>query len=202
MKRNCKRKKRMGGVGSTEAARLAQLEKCIPDIWSYKRVLYVGANVNRFHFAGALKRNKCRTDVLEIDRKRCNGLLKKHIWLNRVIHGDVTRVSDLIRGTTYDMCIWSHGPEIFPKRKIRSTLAHLQEITSGLLVLLAPWGTPVQRDTVHKFDRGVTELYVSDFIKWGFDAAVLGVVNTVGSNLLGWKYLDECSEKVEAGQET
>jgi len=43
-----------------------QLERNIPDIWSYETVLYIGARMDRMQFLDDFKKNKYKIDVLEI----------------------------------------------------------------------------------------------------------------------------------------
>lgn len=170
-----------------EEDRKTQLIKCIPSVFTFKKVLYIGANEKRFHFQADLKDNNCVADVLEIDRERCNGL-KKFAWLNQVICGSVTNAEKLFFPNQYDLILWSHGPEILDKELIVPTIQKLEIIAPKLLVMMAPWGKYTHTN-VARIDFNASALYEEDFEKLGYATSTIGEKDKNGSNLLAWKLL-------------
>ena len=125
-----------------------------------------------------MKENDCIVDIIEIDEERCEGL-KSLEWLNRVIHGDVRGVDELVE-TNYDMVLWSHGPEMLERKDIVPTINKLLGITKKLIILMAPWGNSPYR-------HNKTPLYEEDLRRLGFKTSTLGVKDERESNLLAWK---------------
>jgi len=174
-------------ISRREANRVKQLDREIPDIWEHKKVLYVGASLNRFHFKNKLRENMCIVDVLEISGERCEGL-ETLTWLNQVIHGDVRDVDTLV-DSKYDLVLWSHGPEMIEANDVTPTINKLLQLTKELIVLMCPWGkywdeypSSTPSENVSK-----TPLYVEYFTKLGFKTSTQGKMNVRGSNLLAWK---------------
>jgi len=183
-------------ISQVEADRLRQLEKNIPRVWNNRRVLYIGANRNRFHYNENLKKNECTTDVLEIDEGRCKELKTSFRWLNNVICGNVIDVDELLPNAKYDMVLWSHGPEILEKTFFAPTIKKLEKITNNLLVIMCPWGKYLYYKPISELnpiDTNITALYEQDFRKLGFSTSVLGKKDVNGSNLLAWK----CIKSIE-----
>jgi len=180
-------------INKAETERAIDLEKNIPEIWNYKTFLYIGASKERFHYQSYLMKNKCCTDVLEIDKKRCKGL-KTLKWLNKIICLDVRDVSISMLPEKYDVVLWSHGPEILNKKDIKSTIDKLIAITKNLIVIMTPWGEYRYKEGSLKkkkaIDINVTPLYENDFSQWGFDVSTIGEKDLAGSNLLAWKYIN------------
>jgi len=184
--------KRIDMASKIEIERTEHLEANIPDSWDYKKVLYIGANEKRFHYNERLKKNECITDVLEIDKERCEGIEKKFNWLNKVICGNVINVDQLLPDVKYDMVLWSHGPEILEKKYFEVTISKLEKITNNLLVIMCPWGRYVYgkpSSELNAIDTNITALYEEDFRVLGFMTSVLGERDVNNSNLLAWKYI-------------
>jgi len=185
--------------------RLKQINSNIPDIWSVKTALYIGAYPKRFAFAEQLKSHSIATDVLEIDPKRCKAL-KRFKWIRKIINGDVTRVSEMGLGT-YDLVLWSHGPSaITDKDLIYKTLSMLYDITGRVLVILCPWGRRAYTEDrlalrgssdPMRFDLMLTALYEPDFLQLSFSVSTLGEKDGANSNLLAWKYAEEQDEMAQ-----
>lgn len=158
-----------------EEERLKQLEQSIPDVWANRKVLYIGANKNRFHFSERMREKQLIVDVLELDEKNYE-YLKSLNWLNNVICGDVINVKRLYG--IYDTVLWSHGPEIIEKKHLRQTIKDLLGIAS-LCIFMCPWGVSSSTDNI-------TTLYEGDFTDLGFKTSVIGKKDKDGSNLLAW----------------
>jgi len=174
-------------VGKRERQRAKQLIRNIPDVWKHKRVLYIGARLNRFHFKNNLRENRCIVDVIEINKENCEGL-KTLKWLNRIIHGDVIDVDELV-DSKYDMVLWSHGPEMIERKDITPTIDKLMRLTGKIIILMCPWGkywgkfpSSTPSENVSK-----TPLYEGYFKRLGFKTSILGEKDARGSNLLAWK---------------
>ena len=175
----------MNKLSNIEKQRQDQLEKNIPEIWTYKSVLYIGACAKRFHFNNALKNNGMLVDLLEIDPERAEEVGNLHRWLNHVYCKDVRRVDEIITDP-YDVVFWSHGPEMVPKHDIPLTLNKLWDLTGKVMVLMCPWGKYSYSAKYKSKYKNITSLYEEDFE--GFNISTLGDVDTNGNNLLAWRY--------------
>jgi len=182
----------MSEKSTIEMQREVQLEMNVPYIWEHVYVLYIGANVDRFHFKNNLRDHDCQVDILEIDEDRCRDL-EKLDWINKVIHGDVADIDHFIEpDQPYDLILWSHGPEILEREDlIFSTIEKLINLTYETLVLLCPWGrydyTLDEKKHLRSSDINKIALYPDDFLEHGFSVSVLGKKDVRGSNLLAWR---------------
>lgn len=169
-----------------EKARREQLERCIPNIWEQKEILYVGAGPYRHHFFDAMQKHQCDVDVVEIDEKNCEWLKKEHRWLGTIIHDDIVHFLCGYTNLNLDFktFLWSHGIEMIEKIKgeilLGSTI--LENTASKYIIHMTPYG-----------DAGgtgnVSVWYPKDFEDYGYKTDTLGKKDERNSNLLAWKVL-------------
>jgi len=172
----------------TELKRIAQMERCIPNIWDHKKVLYVGAYPKRFFFRQAMLDHGCTIDVIEIDEERCEGLRETFKNL-KVIHLDVQEVDSL--PGKYDMVIWAHGPSTLSQDRITDTIENVEK-KGKLIILSCPWGRYQHAiSRVRDIDTNKVSLYPSDFESLGYKTDVIGKKDVSGSNLLAWKFMED-----------
>ena len=188
-------------VKENEKQRTTQISSYVPGLWTAKTVLYIGANIERFHFGYAFKsmademagqRMQQIFDVIEINRSRAKELKEAHQWISRVIVGDVRDIDDLPIRDHYWATVWSHGPTILPSEDIVDTIDKLEAI-SMFLVITCPWGRYKHRpaDETHELDTNISELRPMFFIERGFAVHCVGRPNRNGSNILAWKIVTE-----------
>lgn len=174
-------------MDSRELDRLQQISRCLPDAWSNRRVLYVGAYSERFHFNEVLQLNGCIVDVLEIGEENCE-YLRRLSWLNRVIRGDVTDPE--LELEDYDIVLWSHGPNMVERDKFEQAL-QLLEKHGDLVVILIPFGHGYTYPGDHDgrpFYMNTHSSYIpADFLKLGYSVNTIGEEDLRGNNLLAWK---------------
>ena len=146
-----------------ERARQSQIEVFIPMIWQHKKYLYVGANVDRFHFwlplAMAFDVTGALIDVLEIDEERATEVRKKYPWINEVFIADVTGDGPRFLSMVYDVVIWSHGPALLSSVKEIDAALEVLEAAGKLVIVLTPWGE-------HPYPKGAEDYVNSlDWVK-------------------------------------
>lgn len=172
-----------------ELKRTRQLEAAIPDIWQYRKYLYVGANENRFHYAEPLRemvlRGQGLCDVVEIDPQRRLWVLENHRFVRDVFLADVCFWS--FGGSEhYDVILWSHGPSCIPsKAGLERCLKDLKKMCK-LLVLMCPWGIYHKTVSDLDYDSNHQALYPEFFTRRGFSVNTIGEKDVNGSNLLAW----------------
>jgi len=174
---------------SIELNRILQIDKCVPELWGCKNILYIGAHPNRFHFLGKMLECGQKIDLVEIDEDNCayaNGLN----CLHKVVQADITQfpIQGLELGG-YDGVLWSHGLSLLTKEMMSPVLGYLETMANKCCVILVPWGKYAYSEEQLKIETypNITALYPPDFIKLGYATDVLGARDTVGSNLLAWK---------------
>lgn len=86
----------LGNQAKLKLKRRKQLETNIPDIWSYKSVLYIGARTDRIDFGKNFQKKNYEIDILEIHKPNVN-YLKSISWINKVIHEDVIKINKSIK---------------------------------------------------------------------------------------------------------
>ena len=166
-------------MDAIEKARLAQLERCVPDIWDYKNVFYIGAGSYRHHFFDTMKEHKLVVDVVEVDKESCYWLRENQSWLNRVMCDDVRDVQIKKR---YDVTLWSHGVETIPKKTGKFIIGKCEQWTKSIVVFMVPYG-----------DAGgtgnISVWYPEDFQELGYKTDTIGNKDERNSNLLAYKYI-------------
>ena len=143
--------------------RIKQLKDSIPDIWSYRTVLYVGARTGRIDFGRQFRRNGYEIDILDIFEPNV-AFLRTIPWTNEVIHGDVREVDDII-DTTYDVVFWWHGPEHIERYELESTLLKLENVASNLVVCACPWGIFEQGNFMGILIKDIYPVCVQEILK-------------------------------------
>lgn len=172
-----------------EQARLEQLERCIPNVWEHKRVLYIGAYSERTHFFDALKANKCIVDVVEIEQENWAWLNKNHAeWLDLIMRIDIV---DLLcvplnpHDRPYDMILWSHGVEVLTKEE------GLDILRNHIEKWVAPGGIIINM-TPNRFAGGTGNTCAweeKEFQELGYQTNALGKLDERNSNILAYKHI-------------
>lgn len=57
-----------------------------------------------------------------------------------IIHGDVTKIDEVIANGTFDIICWFHGPEHVDQNKLLSTFDKLYNSANKAIIAAAPWG--------------------------------------------------------------
>jgi len=173
-------------IDAIEKSRLAQLERCIPDIWSHKSYLYIGAGSYRHHFFERMQEKNLNVDVVEIDKGNCLWLIREQPWICNVYHYDIVdfleRISDE-KGkisTAWDVIIWSHGIEMLPKDKSGLLFMMLDVCADRLIVHMTPYGRCGGTGNVSVW-------YPEDFSARDYTTDTLGKRDQRNSNLLAWR---------------
>jgi hypothetical protein len=181
---------------SIERIRQSQFEIYIPTIWMHKRYLYVGANLERFHFrlglAMAYDMRGAIIDIYEIEKERGREVQEKNPWINHLYVGDVAGEGVPRVQMNYNVAIWSHGPAILDEvNKIDQAISNLLAVAE-LVIIMTPWGEyPYPKgvaETMNPNDVAKLSLGPQFFIRRGFAVQCIGYENKRGSNLLAWKY--------------
>ena len=176
-----------------ELKRQAELEACIPNIWYNEKILYIGANKYRFHYADKLIENNCVVDVIEIDRQRCSELKgdAQFAWIRNIFELDIRNIDELnIPKESYNLVLWSHGPTMLEQMSdVFPVLEKLFEYTNNLLVVMCPNGkyTYIDIKSGNEHDINKLALYEKDFKENGFKTFSNDKVDTNNSNLIAWK---------------
>lgn len=156
-------------------------------------VLYVGANLKRFHYGAEFAEANKKLTVLEIWPPYAKDLVND--WrVKHVVTGDVRRLDDIeLPETQYDAAFWWHGPEHVYEQDVATAVAQLERRVKpgGLVVLGCPWG---------KFDEpGIdgntaqahkSALYPELFAGLGYTVATAGLKDTPVSSIIATKRID------------
>lgn len=185
----------------SHAIRKEQILRCIPDIFEYKTMLYIGAKVKKTFPAGMqmvpdFKEAGYKIDVLEAWRPNVRGLLKmnreKKIY-RTIFLGDVRDLDHILVGEDYDVVVWWHGPEHVKKEEIRPTLRKLEHHAKKLLIVACPYGLHEQGEAFgNPYEKHLSTIYPKDFKRrYGWHVDVIGKKDVTMSNLLAWKRTDD-----------
>lgn len=172
------------------ASRLERLREVAPDLFSAPgRVLYVGANRHRAHYADELKEAGNILDLLEVVPDFCE-YWKGQGLFRAVYEGDVRNPWGILPSETrYDHAVWWHGPEHIPAEDLAATLQILETRVKpgGLVVLGCPWGDGPDGESQVEANRHVAAYDCADFYALGYEAIADGMKDSDASSLIAWK---------------
>jgi len=192
------------------AQRDRQIPRCLPDLFDYKTLLYIGMKIRNnypsFRGQDGFDRAGYQIDVLELSPLTAQRLRRAnengHKFLNTyrppgmfrtVIEGDVRNAKALTNGK-YDVVMWWQGPEHVYPEEIEPTLAILFEKTKKLIVLGCPCSPTTELHPMVKNGqyKGSTSAHFScihsSFLeKLGYKTDLVGEPGQKGNNLLAWK---------------
>ena len=136
--------------------RLRQLLRCIPDLFDYKSLLYIGANAKFHRLVPTFCLAGYMVDVVEPfapyieELQRLNAKAK---YFRRIVHGDA-RALDASSGldSQYDVVLWWHGPEHVDQVELHPILTQMSVRARKLAVIGAPHGR-MEQDAIDGNDQ-------------------------------------------------
>lgn len=169
--------------------RLEQLKASIPDIFSYKTLLYIGANTGRLEMI--LKFIKAGYTIHFLEIWPSNVARLKRNFVN-VINGDVRTIEKYDLDKKYDIVMWWHGPEHVKKEEMPLILNKLIEKANKIAIIACPYGK-FEQGTVkgNPYERHLSTFYTMSFRVLGWKTNVIGCPDNPGSNLLAWYRKEE-----------
>lgn len=198
-------------------ARDRQIGRCLPDLFDYHTLLYVGCklrwNYPSFRCQDGFDSAGYKIDILEILPKnimRLNTANEKgYRFLNgyrgpgmfrNIIKGDVRDAKEL-GAESYDVVMWWQGPEHLPLEDIPTTLDDLFSMTNRLLVIGCPCSGVTERHPMADLEQnkprpGERAVGISSHLSMfsreyfedlDFNVDVVGICGEKGNNLLAWK---------------
>jgi len=185
-----------------------QLGRCLPDLYDYKTLLYIGIKI-RWNYPTFRGQDKFDTadytiDILEINPETVAQLKKMNIeghqfhnlfrpapMFRTIYEGDVREVQT-ITPETYDVVMWWQGPEHVHLQEVEPTLSALWIKTKHLLVLGCPCSgiTDEHPMAIKGADGPGTHYSRFDqqfFTSLGFEVDVVGECGKKGNNMLAYK---------------
>lgn len=174
-------------------SRIKQLKTCIPDIFSYKTLLYIGANPRRMELIGNFLSHNYEIDAMEIWKPNFDALVKLNRvrkYFKTIFLGNAEKASQII-DWKYDIVMFWHGPEHLQEAKIRTTLIGFTNLARKYVIVACPFGRYIQgpeRGNPH--ETHLTHLYPGFFTPWGWETSTIGEKNTKGSNLIAWREIN------------
>lgn len=169
--------------GADPNARLMQLVACIPDVFDYQTVLYVGAG-NRLQMFDHFVDRKYEIDIVEV-------FLPNVMKLGSVKGIRTIYNSDIRYFRTqnkYDVVFFWHGIEHIQRDELLPLTNKMKTYANKLIVLGMPYGE-YEQGTIYDnpYEEHVTAWYPEDFPIRGFKCDTIGMRDSKRSNLIAWK---------------
>ena len=180
----------------------------IPDIYSHKTILYIGAKIKKRWGKGVelldeFVRHGYAIDIVEVFpqnfqaltafNKNGRNFLDGHIGpgaFRTIIHGNVLDL-DILGGLDpdgYDITMFWHGPEHLDIPDLRPTIQRLEERAKKLCIFGCPFGIyPQKAVNDNEWEIHRTALYPLFFENFGYQVATLGKRDVRKSHLTAWK---------------
>ena len=165
--------------------RREDLISCVPDVFDYRTVLYIGCKKGRSQFLSDFRDSGYTIDIVEPYKPNYEYCLELD-WVRKVSLCTIQNYQS--PSNSIDVVFWWHGPEHITKEEIIDTLARLEDIAKEYVVLGCPWGKYEQGEIGgNEFEHHLTHWYPEDFEKLGYRTSTIGKKDRKGSNLLSWK---------------
>lgn len=158
-------------------SRLKLLE-CVPDIFEFKKCLYVGASHLRCWFAEDFK----NVDLLEAYKPNCEFYKDKKIFGK--IYNDSILTFNQYEG--YDLIFWYCGPEHVKKEDFFLWVPKIKDQT---IVINVPWGVYYEgAEYGNPYEIHLSSLYLNDFECMGFNVKGYGIPDKRNEGeIFAWK---------------
>lgn len=198
-------------------ARDGQLTRCIPDLFAYHTLLYIGCklrwNYPTFRGQDGFDSAGYAIDVIELLSKNVirlreannqghrflNGFRESGMFRN-IYEGDVRDTLETV-SQDYDIVMWWQGPEHLPLDDLPKALGDLYSITKKILILGCPCNKittvhPIVKIEKFKPKPGQRQIGISAhlsilspdyFEHHGFEVDVVGECGVKGNNMLAFK---------------
>lgn len=163
------------------------LEGFVPDVFSYKTVLYIGASPLRQILAKEFKDHGASIDLVEVWPVNLQSLRTTHANVfDNFILGDVRKLDQVIK-KTYDVVCWWHGPEHVLPSEFEETLQALKPFAKHLIITACPHGNfPQGAYGGNEFETHHQALVPEDFHRIGWYAISFGMRDDPWSWVMAW----------------
>lgn len=173
-------------INDTRTPRDMQLITCIPDVFKYKSVLYIGAHEGRMEMLKDFRNFGYIIDIVEP--------FDKNVEYCKLIPGVdnvyLSTIQDFKPNKKYDIIFWWHGPEHISEGEINSTFKHIENMGMKFVILGCPWGKYEQTAIKgNDYEIHQKHWYPEELNRLGYKTNTIGTVDVKGSNLLAWKQL-------------
>ena len=170
-----------------DKVRTEALNRMVPDLYTYRSILYVGANSARFDYGEEFRKRDYEITVLEVFKANA-AHVRTIPWVHEVIECDVR---DFESNKKYDIVFWWHGPEYIPKEDLQKALGRLEKVAGVAVVLGCPWGRAhfslKRLGSTNPHDEHVAHHGEGVFEKFGYKAAYTGKKSRPGSGIVAVK---------------
>ena len=173
-------------------AREQQLLDELPELFAgCGSLLYIGANDEMHTGLELLSAAGYDITIVEVwpphlGELRCPPLSE---LVGHVVEGDVREIDDLGLAVGYDVVMWFHGPEHIQRHEFEPTLAKLEDLTVGLIVLGAPWGNTMGLGP-YPYAHHISYYEEADWEALGYEVRTMPPKDAHGGHMLGWKWTD------------
>jgi len=180
-------------VSAREALMEREALHALPELRTFGRVLYVGANTRRFDLYRLF--DPSRLYVLEAWKANVRALRQaKHLGLCGVILGDVLQAAELPEIAAlapFELVCWQDGPEHVAEDDLRAFIGPsgpLHGLYSGAVLMGAPWGLYRQGAAYgNPYEVHRSYLVPEFFTGLGYQATVVGEKDTASGHVTAWR---------------
>ncbi len=178
---------------NTEAAAELSVLTALPELQTYRRVLYVGANVDRFQLYGLLAGKALH--VLEVFKPYVEALRASPAFrLESVIQGNVLEadaVPEVARLAPFDLLVWWHGPEHVDMDAARALLGPtggVHRLYTKAILLGCPWGVYKQGAVdANEWQKHRWHPLPDFFLNLGYSVYTVGEPHSKEGHITAWR---------------
>jgi len=166
----------------------------IPDLFSHKTVLYIGACETRHLHLEKFFSSGYSIDVLEAWYDNCQWLQKfnkEKNWIRKIIWNDVRELETKeVLDRNYSVIFWYHGPEHVYKEQLKNVLKRLEYYSTKLVVLGCPYGEfPQGAERGNPYEEHLASLLPEDFDNLEYNVVTIGYKDDPWGYIIAWKKL-------------
>ena len=181
------------GLSARELVMEQAALRALPELRTFGRVLYVGANTRRFDLYRLFEPSSLY--VLEAWEPNVRALRQAtHLGLGGVILGDVLQAAELpeiAALTPFDLLVWSHGPEHVERGALERFIGPsgaLHGLYSRAVLMGAPWGRYEQAGVGgNPYEAHRSHLLPEFFLKLGYQTSTVGRKDDPAGHVTAWR---------------
>ena len=169
--------------GAKYSNRIDQLLRTVPDVFTHKTVLYIGANPFRNELVQEFKAAGCTVDLVEAHKSNFDFHVKKKLF-DRCFFSDVR---DFNPKNKYDVVVFWHGIEHLEKTELPQFIENIKKYADKMILFGCPYGEYEQGAAYgNPYEHHVSHWNEKELIEAGLNVSSIGKYNSRTANLISY----------------
>ena len=169
--------------GIKDSNRIEHLLRTVPDVFTHKTVLYVGASPFRNQLVSEFKEAGCTVDLVEVNKENLDLHVEKKTF-DRYFLSDVRSFDPKDK---YDVVVFWHGIEHLEKSELPALIEKMKEYTNKIILFGCPYGRYEQGVIYgNPYEHHVSHWNEMELVEVGLNVSSIGKFNSRTANLISY----------------